>query len=77
MVLQGESEFMHPLLNKDAFQIDPARQREHNRSILTLLNTGNLKLLTALPAIGSKTGLIIHGYRQLNGGIQNLQVHIK
>jgi len=70
---KGESEFMHPLLNKDAFQIDPARQREHNRSILTLLNTGNLKLLTALPAIGSKTGLIIHGYRQLNGGIQNLQ----
>ena len=55
-------------------RINPERQRDHNRSILTLLNTGNLKLLTALPAIGPKTGLIIHGYRQLNGGIKSIQV---
>ena len=64
----------HPLMNRDAFQIDPARQREHNRSILSLLNNGNLKLLTALPAIGPKTGLIIHGYRELHGGIKDIKV---
>ena len=65
----------HPLLNNDAYKLNPERQKEHNRCILTLLNTGNLKLLTALPAIGPKTGLIIHGYRQVNGGIQSIQVH--
>jgi len=71
-VTQGAEACKHPLMNENN-KIDPDRQRDHNRSILTLLNTGNLKLLTALPAIGPKTGLILHGYRQLNGGINSIQ----
>jgi len=65
----------HPLLGagSDEHSVAPERQQAHNDSILTLLNTGNLKLLTRLPAIGPKTGLIIHGYRSLNGGIKSLK----
>ena len=72
---EGE-ELDHPLLNNDAYKVNPQQQKEHNRSILTLLNTGNLKLLTALPAIGPKTGLIIHGYRQVNNGIKSIKVPV-
>ena len=64
----------HPLLSQNTFAVDPGRQQAHNQSILTLLNTGSLKLLTALPAIGAKTGLIIHGYRSLNGEIKSIRV---
>ena len=78
--VSGESEpsnvVQHPLFNQNAFTVDPARQRAHNDSILTLLNTGSLKLLTALPAIGPKTGCILHGYRTLNGGIKTIQVYV-
>merc|ERR1712002_215744 len=70
---QTDDQELHPLLGTDNFNVKAAMQKKHNNSILTLLNTGNLKLLTALPAIGPKTGLIIHGYRQLNNGIQSIQ----
>ena len=63
----------HPLLH-DVHKINPERQVEHNRSILTLLNTASLKLLTALPAIGPKSGLIIYSYRNLHNGIDSIQV---
>jgi len=66
-------EVSHPLLNGDLETVKADMQKEHNKSILTLLNTGNLKLITSLPAIGPKSGLIIYHYRQLNDGIKCLK----
>ena len=51
-------------------------QREHNQAILTRLNTDDIKMLKALPAIRPKTGLIILGYRKLYGRINSIQVKI-
>ena len=40
-----------------------ANQEEHNRSLLRVLNTANLKMLQSLPTVGPKTAYLIHSHR--------------
>jgi len=48
------------------------QQKKHNENILNFLNSANMKVLQALPAVGPKSACVIHTYRDLNGEIKNL-----
>jgi hypothetical protein len=58
---------------KDHWNMDPRRQQEHNRTISSMLNTGNLGMPTAFPAIGKKTGLAIYYHQERHNGINSIQ----
>jgi len=65
-----KGEFRHPLMVDENWKVE--KQMKHNENILNLLNTANMKVLQALPAVGPKSACAIHVYRELNGVITNL-----
>ncbi|KAG7177582.1 chromosome-associated kinesin KIF4-like [Homarus americanus] len=44
-------------------KVSPRLQKQHNETILKILNTGNLKKLQQLPTVGPKTAMVIHNFR--------------
>jgi len=48
-------------------------QQEHNRTILSMLNTGNLDMPTAFPTIRINAGLAIHYHQERHIGINSIQ----
>ena len=42
---EGEKQLRHPLEVNENWNVDPATQKRHNRNILGLLNTANMKML--------------------------------
>jgi len=69
-LMQGE--FRHPLEVKENWNVDPNKQRKHNENILNLLNSANMKVLQALPAIGPKASLVIASERDLHDGFASI-----
>merc|ERR1719219_2852541 len=63
---------IHPLLDREK-KMDPAKQEKHNRTILDVLNIGNVKLLAGLPAVGPKTAFLIHQHRELHGVYESFE----
>ena len=51
----------HALEEKQAWKIE--NQSAHNKNILGLLNSGNMKILQMLPGVGPKSAIIIHTQR--------------
>ena len=57
----GTGEFKQPFDVKHNWKI--RNQVKHNSQLLGLLNTANLKMLQAIPAIGPKTAYILYEHR--------------
>ena len=60
---KSETTMRHPLDVKEHWKVDEQKQREHNEGVLRILNTGNMKILQALPAIGPKSAMMLHSHR--------------
>ena len=58
---EENNEFKQPFEVKQNWEIK--NQEKHNAKVLDLLNTGNLKLLQSLPAIGQKTAYTLFEHR--------------
>jgi len=63
----------HPLLETSNWAVNPARQAEHNKNLLNMVNTGNTGLLSRLPAVGPKTAFLIHQHRNMHGSFKSLR----
>jgi len=66
-----KSEFKQPLQVTKNWKV--ANQESHNKSLLKLLNTANLKVLQSIPAIGPKTAYILHSHRELHNGFESFE----
>ena len=56
-----DGEFKQPFAVKQNWKVK--NQEKHNSRLLGLLNTANLKMLQAIPAIGPKTAYILYEHR--------------
>ncbi|XP_042214672.1 kinesin-like protein KIF22 [Homarus americanus] len=54
-------------------KVSPRLQKQHNETILKILNTGNLKKLQQLPTVGPKTAMVIHNFRSLYGKFTSVE----
>ena len=57
----AEGQFKQPFAVKQNWKV--RNQENHNAQLLGLLNTANLKMLQAIPAIGPKTAYILYEHR--------------
>jgi len=64
-----KSDFKQPLQVTKNWKV--SNQDDHNKSLLRLLNTANLKMLQSLPTVGPKTAYLIHSHRELHNGFKD------
>merc|ERR1719381_130931 len=64
-----KSDFKQPLQVSKNWKV--ANQDDHNKSLLRLLNSANLKMLQSLPTVGPKTAYLIHSHRELHNGFKD------
>jgi len=60
-----EGGFRHPLQTNENWKV--LNVQKHRTNLLNILNSGNMKILQALPAIGAKSAIEIQQHRELNG----------
>ncbi|XP_076043584.1 uncharacterized protein LOC143026673 [Oratosquilla oratoria] len=53
--------------------ISPRLQQNHRKTVLTVLNTGDLRKLQQLPTVGPKSAMVIHNYRSMCGPFEKLE----
>jgi len=66
-----KSDFKQPLQVSKNWKV--ANQDDHNKSLLRLLNSANLKMLQSLPTVGPKTAYLIHSHRELHNGFDSFE----
>ncbi|CAB4058102.1 Kinesin heavy chain [Lepeophtheirus salmonis] len=69
--LKKRSEIQHPMNVAENWSVQS--QESHNENVLKILNSGNMRVLQALPAIGPKSAMVIHMYRNLNGSLESIE----
>ncbi|XP_040579855.1 kinesin-like protein Nod [Lepeophtheirus salmonis] len=69
--LKRNSEIQHPMNVAENWSVQS--QESHNENVLKILNSGNMRVLQALPAIGPKSAMVIHMYRNLNGSLESIE----